>query len=106
MVLFSAGQSRTPLTVQCRLVYILSYTLGVVLLCAYSAAIISFLTVHKPDLHITTLEQLHQEKTYTVRAQQGSSTLEAFRVSWLSQTAMQDTEFLERTEEIKTEMYL
>jgi hypothetical protein len=80
MVLFSAGQSTTPLTVQGRLVYIMSYTLGLVLLCAYSAAIISFLTVQKTNLPITTFEELHQEKTYTVRAVRGSSTLEALRV--------------------------
>ena len=106
MVLFSEGQSRTPLTVQGRLVYMLSYTLGLVLLCAYSAAIISFLTVQKTNLPITSLEQLHQDKTYTVRAVRGSSTLEAFRVILLTQTAIQGTKFLECIEEVKTEVYL
>jgi hypothetical protein len=104
MVLFSAGQSRTPLTVQGRLVYIMSYTLGLVLLCAYSAAIISFLTVQKTNLPITTFEELYQEKTYTVRAVRGSSALEALRVRSLPQTAIQGTTFLERIEEVKTEV--
>jgi len=106
MVLFSAGQPRTPLTVQGRFVYIMPYTLGLVLLCAYSAAIISFLTVQKTNLPFTTLEQLHQDKTYTVRAVRGSSTLEALRVWSLIQTAIQDTKFLERTEEVKAEVHL
>ena len=105
-VLFSAGQSTTPRTVQGRLVYILSYTLGLVLLCAYSAAIISFLTVQKTTLPITNLEQLHQDKTYTVRAVRGSSTLEAMRVRSLTQTAIQDTKFLESTAEVTTKVYL
>ena len=106
MVLFSAGQSRTPMTVQGRLVYILSYTLGLVLLCAYSAAIISFLTVQKTNLPFTNLEQLYHDKTYTVRAVRGSSTLEALRVGSVTQTAIQGTKFLERIEEVKTEMHL
>lgn len=80
MVLFFPGQPRTPLSIQCRLVYILSYTLGLVLLCAYSAAVISFLTVHTTNLPIKTFEQLYQDKTYSVRAVRGSSTLEALRV--------------------------
>jgi hypothetical protein len=106
MVLFSAGQSRMPMTVQGRLVHILSYTLGLVLLCAYSAAIISFLTVQKTNLPITNLEQLYRDKTYTVRAVRGSSTLEALRVRSLTQIAIQDTKFLQRIEEIKTEVHL
>ncbi|GFG29581.1 hypothetical protein Cfor_02101, partial [Coptotermes formosanus] len=79
-VFCSQGQPRTPLTFQCRLVYIMPYMLGMLLLCAYSAAVISFLTVHKTNLPFTTLEQLHQDKTYTVRAVRGSSTFETFRV--------------------------
>jgi hypothetical protein len=47
---------------------------------------------------------LHQEKTYTVRAVRGSSTLEALRVWSLTQTAIQGTKFLECIEEIKTEV--
>jgi hypothetical protein len=106
MVLFSAGNSRTPLTVQGRLVYIMSYTLGLVLLCAYSAAIISFLTVRKTNLPITTFKQLHEDKTYAVRAVRRSSTLEALRVWSLTQTVIQGRTFLERTAEVKTEVHL
>ena len=105
-VLFSAGQSRTPLTVQGRFVYILSYTLGLVLLCAYSAAIISFLTVQKTNLPVNNLEQVHQDKTYRVRAVRGSSTLEALRVRSLTQTAIQDTKSLESTEAVTTKVCL
>jgi hypothetical protein len=74
------GQTSTPLSVQCRLVYILPYALGLVLLCAYSAAVISFLTVHKTNLPISGLEQLQKDKTYKVGTVQSSSTLISFQV--------------------------
>jgi hypothetical protein len=79
--------------------------LGLVLLCAYSAAVISILTVHKTNLPITTLEQLHQDKTYTVRAVRESSTLEAFRVSSHTDTAIHDGKRSNHTEFTK-DVYL
>jgi hypothetical protein len=75
-----AGQASTPMSFQCRLVYVLTYMLGFVIYCAYSAAVISFLAVHDTNLPVTNLEQLQKDKSYTIRAVNGSSTLELFRV--------------------------
>ncbi|XP_069694836.1 glutamate receptor ionotropic, kainate glr-3-like [Periplaneta americana] len=71
----------TPLSVQSRVTDVLSYILGSVLFCAYSAAVISFLTVRKTNLPFTNLEQLHKAKSYKVGAVQASSTLVAFTLS-------------------------
>jgi hypothetical protein len=75
-----AGQARTPLSFQCRLVYILTYTLGFVIVCAYSAAVISFLAVHDTNLPFTNIEQVQKDESYKIRAVNGSSTFETFRV--------------------------
>jgi hypothetical protein len=61
-------------------VYILTYTLGFVIYCAYSAAVISFLAVHDTNLPVTNIKQLQKDESYRIRAVNGSSTLEAFRV--------------------------
>ncbi|PNF31410.1 hypothetical protein B7P43_G04078 [Cryptotermes secundus] len=80
-VFCSQGQASTPLSFQCRLVYILSYTLGFVIFCAYSAAVVSFLAVHDAKLPVTNIQQLQKDESYTIRTVNGSSTLEAFRQS-------------------------
>ncbi|KAJ4446949.1 hypothetical protein ANN_13651 [Periplaneta americana] len=76
-----ANDTTTPLSVQSRVTDVLSYILGSVLFCAYSAAVISFLTVRKTNLPFTNLEQLHKDKSYKVGTEQDSSTFMYFKYS-------------------------
>jgi hypothetical protein len=59
------GQDSTPKSWSCRIVYLTSYLVGVVLLASYSAALISFLTVKRTVLPFETLQQeLVHDRTY------------------------------------------
>ncbi|KDR11376.1 hypothetical protein L798_14896, partial [Zootermopsis nevadensis] len=60
----SQGQDSTPKSWSCRAVYLTSYLVGVVLLAAYSAALISFLAVKRTVLPFQTLQELVNDGTY------------------------------------------
>jgi hypothetical protein len=60
----SAGHDVTPKSCACRLVYWLGYVTAVVVLAAYSATLISFLTIRNQEPHVKTLEALAADGTY------------------------------------------
>ncbi|XP_021942723.1 glutamate receptor 1-like [Zootermopsis nevadensis] len=58
------GHDVTPKSCACRLVYWLGYVTAVVVLAAYSATLISFLTIQNKEPHVKTLEALAADGTY------------------------------------------
>ncbi|XP_021913231.1 glutamate receptor ionotropic, delta-2-like [Zootermopsis nevadensis] len=58
------GHDLTPRSTSCRLVYITAYLTALVLLAAYSAALISSLTVYRSNLPFQDLEGILRDKTY------------------------------------------
>lgn len=58
------GHDVTPKSCACRLVYWLGYVTAVVVLAAYSATLISFLTIQNKDPPFKTLEALAADKSY------------------------------------------
>ncbi|KAJ4428518.1 hypothetical protein ANN_24560 [Periplaneta americana] len=60
------GHDITPRSTSCRLVYITAYLTALVLLAAYSAALISSLTVYSSNLPFSDLEGLLKENSYKV----------------------------------------
>jgi len=76
----SIGQDSTPKSWPCRTVYLTSYLVGVVLLAAYSAALISFLAVKRAVMPFETLHDLLGDETYNLNVPLGVE-LSYFRVS-------------------------
>lgn len=60
----SAGHDVTPKSCACRLVYWLGYVTAVVVLAAYSATLISFLTIQNKEPPVKTLEALAKDRSY------------------------------------------
>jgi hypothetical protein len=60
----SAGHDVTPRSCACRLVYWLGYVTAVVVMAAYSATLISFLTIQNKDPPFKTLEALVADRSY------------------------------------------
>ncbi|KAJ4445618.1 hypothetical protein ANN_12300 [Periplaneta americana] len=58
------GQDVTPKSCACRLVFWLGYVTAVVVVAAYSATLISFLTIQNKEPHVKTLEALARDRTY------------------------------------------
>jgi hypothetical protein len=59
-----SGHDMTPRSTSCRLVYITAYFTALVLLAAYSAALISSLTVYRSNLPFQDLEGILMDRTY------------------------------------------
>jgi hypothetical protein len=78
--MISIGQDSTPKSWPCRTVYLTSYLVGVVLLAAYSAALISFLTVKRTVLPFETLHDMLGDETYNLYVPSGNE-ISFFRVS-------------------------
>jgi hypothetical protein len=76
----SIGQDSTPKSWPCRTVYLTSYLVGVVLLAAYSAALISFLAVKRAVMPFETLHDLLGDETYNLNVPSGVE-ISYFRVS-------------------------
>jgi hypothetical protein len=76
----SIGQDSTPKSWPCRAVYLTSYLVGVVLLAAYSAALISFLAVKRAVMPFETLHEMLGDETYHLDVPSGNE-LFFFRVS-------------------------
>jgi hypothetical protein len=74
------GQVSTPKSWPCRTVYLTSYLVGVVLLAAYSAVLISFLAVTREAMPFETLHEMLKDETYNVMVPSGME-LAFFRVS-------------------------
>ncbi|PSN29860.1 hypothetical protein C0J52_26359 [Blattella germanica] len=66
------GQNATPTAWTCRIVYLLSLLVGIIILAAYSAALISFLTVQRPDLPFETLGEFLSDGSYNIFIPNGS----------------------------------
>ena len=60
----SAGHDVTPRSCACRLVYWLGYVTAVVVMAAYSATLISFLTIQNKEPPFKTLEALVADRSY------------------------------------------
>jgi hypothetical protein len=58
------GHDITPRSSSCRFVYITAYFTALVLLAAYSASLISSLTVNRSTLPLRDLEGILRDKTY------------------------------------------
>ena len=54
----------TPKSCACRLVYWLGYVTALVILAAYSATLISFLTIHSTEPPVKTLDAFVKDGTY------------------------------------------
>ncbi|PSN34365.1 Ionotropic receptor 142 [Blattella germanica] len=58
------GHDTTPKSCACRLVYWLGYVTALVILAAYSATLISFLTIQSTEAPVRTIKALAQDKTF------------------------------------------
>ncbi|KAJ9586735.1 hypothetical protein L9F63_019673 [Diploptera punctata] len=58
------GHDVTPKSCACRLVYWLGYVIAVVVLAAYSATLISFLTINSTEPHVKSLKALVKDGSY------------------------------------------
>jgi hypothetical protein len=76
----SIGQDATPKSLPCRTVYLTSYLVTVVLLAAYSAALISFLAAKRTVMPFETLRDMLGDETYNLYVPSGNE-LNFFRVS-------------------------
>jgi hypothetical protein len=68
----------------CRVLYLTTYLTVVILLAAYSATLISFLTVRTAKLPFNNLEELLTTGTHELGALEQSTVLSHFRVSTLT----------------------
>jgi hypothetical protein len=78
----AAGHDITPRSTSCRLVYITAYFTALVLLAAYSAALISSLTVYRSNLPFQDLEGILRDKTYKLGVMDKSEMYYTISVSW------------------------
>jgi hypothetical protein len=79
-----AGHSETPRTLSCRIIYWVSYIVAVVLLAAYSGALISSLALQRIDPPFTSFSGLLQHGGYSVATLAESAHFNNFDVStWL-----------------------
>jgi hypothetical protein len=76
----SAGHDSTPKSWSCRIVYLTSYLVGVVILAAYSATLISFLAVKDTLMPFETLHEMLTDESYNLNVPSGVE-LFYFRVS-------------------------
>ena len=77
-----AGHDITPRSTSCRLVYITAYFTALVLLAAYSAALISSLTVYRSNLPFQDLEGILRDRTYKLGVMDKSEMYYTISVSW------------------------
>ena len=77
-----AGHDITPRSTSCRLVYITAYFTALVLLAAYSAALISSLTVYRSNLPFRDLEGILRDRTYKLGVIDKSEIYYTVSVSW------------------------
>ena len=77
-----AGHDITPRSTSCRLVYITAYFTALVLLAAYSAALISSLTVYRSNLPFQDLEGILRDRTYKLGVVDKSEMYYTVSVSW------------------------
>jgi hypothetical protein len=77
-----AGHDITPRSTSCRLVYITAYFTALVLLAAYSAALISSLTVYRSNLPFQDLEGILRERSYKLGVVNKSEMYYTVSVSW------------------------
>jgi len=77
-----AGHDITPRSTSCRLVYITTYFTALVLLAAYSAALISSLTVYRSNLPFQDLEGILRDRTYKLGVVDKSEMYYTVSVSW------------------------
>ena len=74
------GSSSEPKSSASRVVFLMSYILGVVLLGSFSAQLISYLTVVKMDLPFTTMDEMLKTE-FTIGTVGESSVADGFRYS-------------------------
>jgi len=77
-----AGHDITPRSTSCRLVYITAYFTALVLLAAYSAALISSLTVYRSNLPFQDIEGILRDRTYKLGVIDKSEMYYTVSVSW------------------------
>jgi hypothetical protein len=76
-----SGQGAIPKSLAGRIVFLTSYVVSMVILVAYSAALISFLTIQRTVLPFETLEELLHDGTYNLQVLAGAE-LSYFHVSY------------------------
>jgi hypothetical protein len=77
---FFTGHDFTPKSSSCRLVYLTAYLTAVILLSAYSAALISFLTKKSIALPFRNLQGLLKDGTYKLGVRENSAEYRMFEV--------------------------
>ena len=77
------GQGTIPKSLACRSIYLASYVVSVVILVAYSAELISFLTIQRTVLPFETLEEFLYDGTYNLQVFPGAE-MSYFHVSYKS----------------------
>lgn len=77
-----SGHDITPRSTSCRLVYITAYLTAIVLLAAYSAALISSLTIYRSNLPFQNLEGILKDNTYKMGVVNMSEIFHMFSVRW------------------------
>jgi len=77
------GQGAIPKSLAIRIVYLTSYVMSMVILAAYSGALISFLTVQRTVLPFETLEEFLHDGTYNLQVLPGAE-ISYFNVSYTS----------------------
>jgi len=75
------GQGAIPISLASRIVYLTSYVVSMVILVAYSAALISFLTIQRTVLPFETLEEFLYDGTYSLQVLPGAE-MSYFHVSY------------------------
>jgi hypothetical protein len=68
----SAGRESIPRSWPCRVVYFTAYVVGLVLVAAYSAALVSFLTVQRSELPFASFQGLLEDGTYKLGITKGA----------------------------------
>jgi hypothetical protein len=87
------GQGAVPKSLAIRIVYLTSYMMSLVILVAYSAALISFLTVQRTVLPFETLEEFFYDGTYDLQILPGAE-ISYFHVSYTSYHTIHSPLFL------------
>jgi len=77
------GQGAIPKSLASRIVFLTSYVVNMVILVAYSAALVSFLTVRRTVLPFETLEEFLYDGTYNLQVLPGAE-MSYFHVSYKS----------------------
>jgi hypothetical protein len=77
------GQGATPKSLASRIVYLTSYVVSMVILVAYAAKLISFLTLQRTVLPFETLEEFLHDGTYNLQVLPGAE-MSYFHVSYKS----------------------